>query len=116
MAGFQDAPLEEEPSADGDSPLTAPAAERALDGSLYPRSAFTSSPLRASFESVVEAVPRARPVAAATSPAVFGVPSDRASITRRFVAPGGVRLRDLVLRCAVRERGVGMGAARVTGR
>ena len=55
------------------------------------RSAFTTSPLLASFESVVEAVPRVIPVAAETSPAVLAFPSESASRTRRLVAPGGVR-------------------------
>jgi hypothetical protein len=78
--------------------------ERTLDRSYaafedsarrWPRSAFATSPLLTSFESVVLTL---APVAAATSPAVIASPLNRAASTAHLVCPCGAWVRE---RCPV---------------
>jgi hypothetical protein len=54
--------------------------------------AFVTSPLLASFESVVLTVARPSPVAFANSPAVSALLLESAASTLVFVAPGAVRV------------------------
>ena len=53
----------------------------------YPRSAFWTSPVLASFDSVVETVGRASPALVAAWPAVIGSPPASAASTDALVAP-----------------------------
>src|SRR5450755_646015 len=59
-----------------------------------PRAAFWTSPVLASFDSVVDTVGRARPVLSATWPAVIASPPASAASTDALVAPGAVRRGD----------------------
>ena len=68
-----------------------------------------TSPVLASLDSVVLTVPRASPVALATSPAVMPPFVERALRTLALVAPGGVRTRELLLATAA-AGGLGLAA------
>ncbi len=59
----------------------------AAAGSRYPRSAFWTSPVLASLDSVVDTVGRASPALLATWPAVIASPPASAASTDDLVAP-----------------------------
>src|SRR5580700_11386161 len=79
----------------------------AAAGSRYPRSAFWTSPVLASLDSVVDTVGRARPALVATWPAVSASPPASAASTDVLVAPRVVRPLVADFEAAVRRVRVG---------